>query len=280
MAASRFLDAMRDRPLLLDSGMGTRLMAEALDCTSSLAHLNLTLPRLVWLNHQDDIDAGSDAILANTFQGDRPALRRAGKPSDFFAVNREGVVLAREAAGRDRFVIGSIAPIWGPDATPGDYREQAEVLVDAGCDALMLETHNIEGATRALEALATIRETIPVMASLWLWPPDAKQAAHRLQDAGAAAIGTNCGEGLDDVIAATARISGAVFLPLIAKPSAGKPDRQPATPEAFARAVPGLIEMGVRLIGGCCGTTPAHVAALRQALGPQRLANPSRSTSL
>jgi len=262
-----FLAALRGGSLLLDSGMGTRLMTE-LDgrIPDSLPLMNITKPRVVWLNHQDDFDAGSDAVVANTFRADRNALEQSRHAGEFLAINRDGVALAREAAGPDRFVIGSIAPISGPDSTAA-YGEQADILIRSGCDALMLETHTFEGAVRAFEALG--EHTVPILASLWLWPLDAHAAARRLEDLGAAAIGTNCGDGLDDIIAATARLEGAVAIPLIAKPSAGKPGGTLATPEAFALAIPGLIASGARLIGGCCGTTPAHVSAMRGALGPR-----------
>ena len=262
--------ALSDGLILLDSGMGTRLMVEAESwSTDSLALVNLSEPRLVWLMHRDDIDAGADGIVANTFRADRPTLERAGEASNFLAINRDGVQLARDAAGSDRFVIGSIAPISGRNFAAA-YREQAEILVECGCDALMLETHDSEGAASALLALAELAPVVPILASLWAWPVDALGAARRLEDLGAAAVGTNCGDGLDDVLAATIKLAGSLHIPLIAKPSAGKPDQRPATPEQFALAVPKLVDAGARLIGGCCGTTAAHVAAMRREIALRR----------
>ena len=150
-------------------------------------------------------------------------------------MNRLGVELAREAAGPHRFVIGSIGPV-SADHADRNTRKQAAILVEAGVDALILETHTVDQAERALGP-PTPSSRVPIFACLWTWPDDATSAARRLQDAGADAIGTNCGDGLDDVLAATRRIAGAITVPLIAKPSADFRGRV-ASPASFARTVP------------------------------------------
>ena len=266
MAAQRFLDALTRGPILLDSGMGTRLLAQAIEIPrENLTLRNLLAPAAVIGNHRDDIDAGSDALVANTFRADRTSLEAIGRGDDLRPINRAGVALARRAAGPDRFVIGSIAPIPHRAA----YVEQAAILAESGCDAVMLETHSADQATRALAALSGIA-TLPILVSLWEWPADPVPLARQLASLGAAAIGTNCGRGLDDVAAITAKLAGTVAVPLIARPSAGVPGAAGFDPESFAEAAPGLVAMGARLIGGCCGTTSAHVAAIRLALANRR----------
>ena len=104
-----------------------------------------------------------------------------------------------------------------------------------------------------------------IFATLWTWPDDPASAARRLEDAGASAIGTNCGRGLEDVLAATEALCGSVSLPLIAKPSAGLAGAL-IPPDRFELAASRFVRMGVRLLGGCCGTTEAHIAAMRSAL--------------
>ena len=265
MAPRRFLDALARGPIVMDSGMGTRLLTQGVEhFRENLTLGNLCVPAAVLGNHRDDIEAGSDALVANTFRADRPTLDAIGRGDDFREINRAGVDLARRAAGPDRFVIGSIAPIEHPDAAAA-YVEQAAILAESGCDALMLETHSADQAVRVLNALASVA-SLPILASLWEWPPNPVPLAQHLESLGAAAIGTNCGRGLDDVAAVTAKLAGAVAVALIAKPSAGVPGGPRFDPDSFAVAAPGLVAMGVGLIGGCCGTNSAHVAAIRRAL--------------
>ena len=220
---------------------------------------NLDEPAAVLAFHRYDVRAGSDAILTNTFAANRPSLERSGRAGDFEAIHRAAASLAREAAGPGRFVLGSIGPIAG--ASPADYRDQAAILVESGVDALILETHTFEVAeigSRAIGAVATV----PIIASLHAWPEDASGAARRLVDLGAAAVGANCGLSTADAMACLERLAGRVEIPLLAKPSAGPGEG----PEVFAGLVPRLLSIGVRLLGGCCGATAGHIAAMRRAL--------------
>ena len=260
----RFHATLARGPLLLDAAMGTRLIALGLDLASDdPAVWNLARPDDVLDLHGRDIAAGADALLSNTFGANPVALSRLVRPYDAADLNRRAVSLAREAAGPDRFVIGSL----GPTAVdrPEVYREQAEVLAVAGVDALILETHTYPQARLGLARLRHLTP-LPILVSLHAWPGSPRSAARRLVQLGATAIGSNCQPGMGPMLGLVEGLRRATDAPLLVKPSAGLPGAPPASPESFAAAVPRLIAQGVRLFGGCCGTTEAHVAALRAAL--------------
>lgn len=250
-------------PILLDAAMGTRLVARGLDLASDdPCRWVIEHPGEVLEIHRRDVEAGSKALLTNTFGANRVWLARFGKANEVRSINQQAVDLARLAAGSDRFVIGSI----GPTATdhPEALREQAEALFEAGADALMLETHTLDQAEAALRRLRDL--PVPILASLFDWPDPIERAAELLIDLGASAIGANCQLGMASALATARRLRGVCDHPLLIKPSSGLPGSPPEPPEAFEAAVPELVALGVRLIGGCCGTTEAHVAALKRGL--------------
>jgi 5-methyltetrahydrofolate--homocysteine methyltransferase len=259
----RFLAALARGPLLLDAAMGTRLIARGLDLAGDdPCHWNLEHPEDVLDIHRRDILAGSDAILTNTFGANRLTLRRLGRSGEVAAINQRAVELARRAAGPGRYVLGSVGPQAAADADATG--EQVLALAEAGVDALFLETHQAHEARVRLHHLRGI-VTLPILASIWVegditgWGPEE----------GVSAVGTNCLD-LEATLRFIERLGRGAAVPLIAKPSAGRPDGPPASPESFAAAVPRLLALGVRLFGGCCGTTEAHVAALRAALDRRR----------
>lgn len=255
----RFLATLAARPLLLDAAMGTRLIARGLDLARDDPALwNLDHPEAVAAVHALDITTGSDALVANTFGANASWLARFGRAAEVDAINRRAVAIAREVAGPTRFVLGSIGPAWGSESS---LLGQAESLAGAGVDAILVETHT---SPRAVLALAAIRPVLsPILVGL-CGPVEAVDLL-RLADLGAMAVGSNCG-----TIGAARRLARSVglstSLPGLSKPGGGLPERPPVRPDRFAASVPGLLARGVRLFGGCCGTTEAHVAALRVAL--------------
>ena len=257
-------DALARGPLLLDAAMGTRLIAQGLDLEHDDPALwNLTQPETVAAIHERDVAAGSDAILTNTFGANRAWLARFACAGRVVEINRRAVALARQAAGRGRFVLGCLGPSAAPQ--PEAYIEQAMALAEAGVDALLFETHRVEQAEVALHAVRA-RSELPLLISLAAWPDETERTARRLVDLGASALGCNCQAGMGPMLEMARRLAGVAAVPLITKPNAGLPDEPRASPESFAQAVPALLDLGVRLIGGCCGTTEAHVAALRAPL--------------
>ncbi len=280
----------------MDAGLGTRLVALGLDLrTDDPALWNLTHPDHVREVHCRDVSSGSDAVLTNTFGANRSWLARFDRAGAVESINRRAVALARQAAGPDRFVFGCLGPTAartdqvarfreggrpgepaaGRDATEARPSrsgrecstsaavEQAAILIDAGVDALCFETF------KAAELESVLREMaapVPLLVSLWQWPDPPDPTVRRLLELGASAIGMNCQAGIDAAVAFAERISGIAACPVLIKPSAGEPGRSDGTPAAFAAAVPRLLELNVRLLGGCCGSTELHVAALADAV--------------
>ena len=252
-------------PLVLDAAMGTRLIELGLDLNiDDPALWNLTHPEVVLSIHRRDRQAGADVLFTNTFGAGLESLRRLGRTDDLDAINRSAVTLARQAAGVKGFVVGSIGPGM-TDAEGKSSLRQAVVLVDAGVDGLVLETHLLDQAERTLRAILP-RLDVPVLVSLYRWPDAIDLSARKLLDLGAAAVGVNCGLGPESAIEATERFFRRGRSPWMVKPSAGDPGGSFASPSHFGEIARRFRELGVRMIGGCCGTTEAHIAAIRQAL--------------
>ncbi len=232
------LAAIAAGPVVLDAGMGTRLMALSLDPRSDDPALwNRARPADVLAMHRRDIAAGAAAILTNTFGANRFWLSKWGQNDAVELINRRAVLLARDAAGEGRFVIGDI----GPTAAlrPGAAVEQAAILVDAGVDALILETYGFPDVERVLRDIrSSLRVPIPLLASLWQWPDPYAAAARRLVDAGANVIGMNCQAGIEAAIAFAEGLHGQTGCPLLVKPSAGRPGRPADDSALFARRCP------------------------------------------
>ncbi len=277
-ATDRLAAALARGPVLLDAGMGTRLIARGVDLArDDPAAWALDHPDDVLGLHDRDVAAGADAVATDTFGANRAWLARFGLADRAIAINRRAVGLARLAVGPGGIVLGSIGPTASDD--PGALREQADTLIESGVDALLLETHRLDQADRALTLLSP--GPVPILASLHDWPGPVADAARRLVDLGAAAIGANCLAGMAPALALARKLQGARDVPLLMKPAAGPPGSPPESPETFAAAVPELLALGVRLIGGCCGTTEAHVSAMRSALSaatrpPGRQGSPFR----
>ncbi len=247
-----FAEALAERhPLVLNAAMGTRLSTRGRDGPTGR---NLDDPEEVRALHGLDVAAGADVLFTNTFAV--PTRR------EWRTIVSAGVRLAREAAGPQRFVVGSIAPVG-----PIDHRlSLAEAMVAQGADGLVLETFT---APEAVATLATLKghmpTEVPIVVSLWRWRR-VITTARELQEAGAAAIGCNCQVGMGPMRRWVRMMKGAIDLPLMVKPSACLPGAPPASARSFEAAVPELLGRGACLFGGCCGTTNEHVAALRRAL--------------
>ena len=263
----RFRDALGRRPILLDAAMGTRLIARGLDLASDDPALWVVdHPEGVLEVHHFNVEAGAEALLSCTFGANQVWLDRFGRGGEARIINRRAVELARSAAGPGRFVIGSIGPT--ASGHPGAFLEQVDALLEAGVDALLFETHALDQAESALRRLRDA--PVPILASLFDWPEPVAESARRLIDLGASAIGANCQPGMRPALDLARKLHAATDHPILLKPSAGLPGTPLEPPEAFEAAVPELLALGVRLIGGCCGTTEAHVAALRLGLSTAR----------
>ncbi|MDD2271895.1 MAG: homocysteine S-methyltransferase family protein [Desulfuromonadaceae bacterium] len=284
-----FLEALRERVLILDGAMGTMLQERGLQPGQSPEELNLTMPDVVASVHRDYIEAGADIIITNTFGGTRFKLAHYGLEDCLAEINRRAVEIARTAAGSNAYVGASIGPTGqfveplgevSFDQMKAAFHEQAAALVAAGADLISLETFlDIKECRAAVIAIREVSATIPVIAMLTFddngrsvlgTPPEA--AAITLTAAGADIVGSNCGLGVDGIYDILCRMRRVTGLPLISQANAGLPqlvgDRTvfPGTPEEMVAYHERMIELGVRIIGGCCGTTPAHIRAMKRAL--------------
>lgn len=256
--------------VVLDAAMGTRLLRRGLDlATEDPALWNLSCPDAVVDAHERDLRAGSEAILTNTFGANRLWLERYGRAADTVAINRAAVRIAREAQGPGRAIIGSVGPttVLRHDHTP--LVEQVEALVGAGVDAILLETFEVAPAIRAVEILLPELER-PVIVSLLDWPDDAEVWAGVFKKLGVSALGANCQASFDEAIRCAERLREATDLPIWLKPGGGIPGGQKWSPEDFQAAVPRLKAAGVTFVGGCCGTSEEHIAALRAGVRQSR----------
>lgn len=265
---------MIDRPaparLVLDAAAGTRLIAAGLDLARDDPSLWVVdHPDAVAGLHRADVAAGADAVLTCTFGANRDWLNRWGRGGEAAAINVNAVALARDAAGPGRLVLGSI----GPTAQGSSLRDQADALAAAGADGLVLETWPEPAAIDAVTMLmAHVR--VPVVVSTFpILKPD---VALRLEDAGAAAVGSNCLAGHPGLERWARRLRHAVAVPIWFKPSAGLPDAI-ESPPAFADRLADLWDFAPIALGGCCGSTAAHVAALAATRPPGPDGNPHRT---
>jgi methionine synthase I (cobalamin-dependent) len=276
-------------PVITDGAWGTQLQARGLALGEFPDAWNLSRPDAVAEVARAYIEAGSQIILTNTFGANSIRLgdhAAAGKAPE---INRRGVEISRAAAAGRAHVFASIGPtgklLMNGDVTSEEMRaafaEQALALAKGGADALVVETmSDLDEAVLAVEAAG--QTGLPVVACMvfdsgkdkdrTMMGTTPEQAARTLSEAGAEVIGANCGQGIAGFVGIGRRLRAATDRPIWLKPNAGLPvmvDGHPqynVTPEEFAGYVPQLLELGVAFVGGCCGTRPDFVTAIRRQL--------------
>lgn len=270
--------ALAEKGLILDGATGTNLMAAGLPRGVSSEQWVLEHPEVLRDLQRRYVEAGSQIVYAPTFT----ASRAYGNES-VAELNRRLVELSRSAAG-GAFVAGDVTTVGRPDMPYEEmleiYREQITALRDAGCDLLAIETMMaLPETTAALEAARELCD-LPVLCSFSIssdgmlyFGGSVYEAAQTLEALGADAVGVNCSSGPDQLETVIRNLCEATSLPVVAKPNAGMPvidDKgvavYPMTPEEFGPSMKKLIRAGASIVGGCCGTTPAHIASLRLAL--------------
>ncbi len=287
------LQEMVPGPVITDGAWGTQLQAAGLGAGECPDAWNLTHPDRVEGVARAYVGAGSQIILTNTFGASRLRLAAHGLADQAAEINRTGARLSRRAAGGDVRVFASIGPS-GRMLAMGEttveelqasFAEQAKALAGEGVDALLLETFADLDELRA--AIAAAKSTgLPVVASLVFDSGPARdrtmmgvtpeKAAAAAIAAGADAVGANCGNGIERYIPICRRLRAATDRPVWIKPNAGLPELvggRPiyrTTPAEFAARAVDLVAAGATFVGGCCGTTPAFIAAIKQALAATR----------
>jgi methionine synthase I (cobalamin-dependent)/5,10-methylenetetrahydrofolate reductase len=279
-----------DHVTVFDGAMGTMLYAKGVYINRSYDELNLTSPDLVRAVHEEYVRAGAEVIETNTFTATAHKLSQYGLDSRLREINVTAARLAREAACGRCFVAGAIGPLglriepYGPtsfDEAKEMFKQQAEALLEGGVDLFILETFSDVSELR--QAIRAVREVtdLPVIAQMTIsldgntsfgTTPEVFTA--RLDEWGADVIGLNCGVGPATVLTAVEKMRAATAKKLSAQPNAGLPrdvqGRQfyMCSPEYMAKYAKRLIQSGVRFIGGCCGTTPAHIKLISDAVRP------------
>jgi homocysteine S-methyltransferase len=293
---SRFAEIFADRPVLADGAMGTLLNARGVFTNRSYDELNLSDPNLILGIHEEYLQAGAEILETNTFGANRFRLTRHGLGAKVEEINAAGVRLARQAVerlkerqGGEAWVAGAVGPLGvrleplgktGLDEARAAFAEQIGILKKSGVDLLIVETMPaLNEAREALEAAKAVAPELPVLVmvtvddeSECLDGSSAAQAAALLTEWGAGAVGVNCSTGPATVLTAIEQMRAATALPLAAMPNAGMPRAVDGrniylcSPEYMASFARKAIAAGVQIVGGCCGTTPNHIRAMRQAI--------------
>jgi methionine synthase / methylenetetrahydrofolate reductase(NADPH) len=279
-----FLAALDDRVLVCDGAMGTMLYGRGVFINRCFESLNTTQPALVTDVHGAYLKAGADVLETNTFGANRMKLRSFGLGDQVREINLAGARLAREAvtkSGQDAYVAGAIGPLgvriepWGKtgvDEAESMFRDQAQALLDGGVDLFVLETfRDLNEIGAAIKAVRSICD-LPIVAQMTteedgasLDGAPAEQFAAQLVALGANVVGVNCSVGPAPMLETIERINDVTDVWLSAQPNAGKPrdiegrNLYLCSPEYMATYARRFIASGVRLVGGCCGTTPEHI---------------------
>ncbi len=293
-----FLDALDRRVLVCDGAMGTMLYARGVFVNRSFDALNISDPELVADVHKAYVRAGADVIETNTFAANRVKLASFGLAGELRAINAAGARIAREAARRSVWVAGALGPLgiriepWGKtgiDEAEEYFREQARALLEGGVDLFVLETfrdfNEIGAAVRAVKSLCDQ----PIVAQMTteeggnsLDGVAPERFVPELEAVGADVLGLNCSVGPAPMLETIERMAHVAHARLSAQPNAGRPrdiegrNIYLCSPEYMASYARRFITAGVRLVGGCCGTTPDHIRQITIAV--RALANPPART--
>jgi len=283
-----------DRPILADGAMGTMLFANGLEFGDPPEVWNLSHPDVVRRIHRGYLEAGSSIVLTNTFGGNRFRLGLHGLSDRVDELNRTAAILLRaevNAAGGGVIVAGDIGPsgeimaplgTLDPDEAVTGFAEQARALAAGGADVIWIETmSDLEEVRCAIEGARQGAPGLPIIATMTfdtrgrtMMGVTPEQAARSLLDWGADAIGGNCGNGPEELVPVVVKMHAiAPDALIVAKSNAGIPELVDlrtvyrAGPDEMAARAVELRDAGARIVGACCGSTPEHLARMREALG-------------
>ena len=288
---NQIIELIKQRPLFFDGAMGTMLIKAGQGSLKTPILLNLDEPQLVEDIHRQYYDSGADAVITNTFGGSPLKLSADGLQDQMDELNREAVRLTRQACPEGKFVAGDIGPsgkMMQPlgEVAPQDMQEnffsQAEALIDAGVDLIIIETmYSLEEALAAVQGvrkagdillLASMTYTKNKNGFFTVMGEDISRCVSELEEAGADLMGANCTLNSTDTIDLTKELRATTDRPLLIQPNAGKPVTTKGvtfyeqTPAEFAADAAEIRAAGADMIGGCCGTTPEFIAAVKEEL--------------
>jgi 5-methyltetrahydrofolate--homocysteine methyltransferase len=289
--------------LVGDGAWGTELMKRGLPAGQPPEWMALERPEVIEEVARLYVEAGADLVTTDTFGANAFRLKLHGLEQETARVNGRAVEAARRAASGRALVSASVGPTGcllepygdtSADAVEEAFAEQIAAL--AGVDLVCIETMtDLVEATRAIRAVRLVAPSLPVVATMTfertprgfftVMGTSVEAAVAGLEAAGADVVGSNCGTGISDMVEVARQMTGATRLPVAIQPNAGLPETSGGRtvyregPDSMAALVPALLEAGVAIVGGCCGTTPEHVRALRQAVDAWRLRAPGHPRS-
>ncbi len=294
MPGTSLKERIKQGPLVLDGAMGTQLITRGIQVGACNEYLNIESADIISDIHRAYLLAGSDAVITNTFGANKYALSRHGFTEDVARINKAGAQIARQAAGEEKYVLGDIGPSGDfleplgalkPNELRDAFTAQAEALLAGGVDGFIIETVTaLDEAVLAIEATKSIAGELPVLVSMsfdragdsfkTMMGVSVEAAVSRIVPLNVDAVGFNCGTlSLDKYVELAQSFVSAVRalsddVAVCAEPNAGKPELvegkavYKVSPEDFAAAAEKIHSAGVRIIGGCCGTGPAHIEAV------------------
>ena len=290
-------ERIREGLFLLDGAMGTELIARGIEAGTCNDYLNIESPDTIFDIHRSYFQAGSDAVLTNTFGANKYALGRHGFAKRSEEINTAAAQIARRAAGEEKYVLGDIGPsgdflepLGGlkPEELKEAFAAQVQALLAGGVDGFIIETMTaLDEITIAIEAVKSVCE-LPVFASMafdkagedfrTMMGVDVESAVSKIVSLGVGTVGFNCGTvSLDEYVELAGKYVLAVKdlgkdVLIYAEPNAGKPELVDdkavyrVSPADFVAAAEKIYSAGVNIIGGCCGTSPAHIEAMAKKL--------------
>lgn len=284
-----FIEILNHKTLVSDGAMGTLLQAEGLPIGHCPEEWNVSHPDVLTQIHKNYFDAGADIVETNTFGGTRFRLKLHGFEDKVYEFNKQAAKLAKEVCPENKFVAGSVGPT-GEFLQPlgistfedleAAFSEQIQGLIDGGVDVLFIETMSfVDEITAAINAARKINPEIPLVCSMsfeggaagfrTMMGTSIKDMIDGLADYQIAAIGANCGKGTDEMLGIVKEFRKYTDMPLLAQANAGLPETKNGkivyseTPEQRGEFAGLLLKEKVNIIGGCCGTTPEHISAIR-----------------
>ncbi|HUR91286.1 MAG TPA: bifunctional homocysteine S-methyltransferase/methylenetetrahydrofolate reductase [Gemmatimonadaceae bacterium] len=286
---ARLLDPLQ--VIVFDGAMGTQLYAKGVFINQSYDELNLRSPDLVRDVHRSYVDAGAEVLETNTFGANRIKLSQFGLGGQVGEINEKAAKLAREAGEEDVLVAGAVGPLgvrlepYGPtsvDEARAAFAEQMRGLVAGGVDLFLLETFSdVQEIEQAILAAREVARDLPVIAQMTIgidcltpFGVSAEDVAKTLDAFGADIIGLNCSVGPQTILDAIEKMVPVTRRKLSAQPNAGMPrevggrSMYMASPEYMSTYARHLVQAGARVVGGCCGTTPEHIAAIVEGIRP------------
>jgi 5-methyltetrahydrofolate--homocysteine methyltransferase len=294
---AHLLERLKNGEVLVgDGAWGTQLMARGLPAGQPPEWFALERPEVIEEVARLYVEAGADLVTTDTFGGSSFRLKLHGLEAERERVNRQAVEAVKRAVAGRAFVSASVGPSGqllepygdtSPDAVEAAFAEQVAVLAAAGADLVCVETmSDLVEATRAVRAAKAVAPRLPVMATMTfertprgfftMMGVSIERAVAGLAAAGADVVGSNCGTGIEDMLEVARAMAKATALPIAIQPNAGLPVTRDGalvydeTPETMAARVPELLETGVAIVGGCCGTTPDHTRAIRRCVDSWR----------